>query len=88
MTALPGLGTASLPSEPHLTPAASYLPGLAVQGRAPTAAVLVQSSAAGEPISTFAGPNRFHAALPGGRLLPPAQLAAPLNTAEHRCGTG
>lgn len=40
-----GLGTASLPSESHLTPAASYLPRLVVQGGAPTAALLVRTSA-------------------------------------------
>ncbi|MEW1688913.1 serine hydrolase domain-containing protein [Streptomyces sp. NPDC091265] len=42
-----GLGTASLPSEPHLTPAASYLPRLVVQGDAPAAALLVRTSASG-----------------------------------------
>lgn len=57
VTALLGLGTASLPSEPHLTPAASYLPRLAVQGRAPTAAVLVQSSAAGPGSFRSTGPG-------------------------------
>ncbi|WLQ35779.1 serine hydrolase [Streptomyces castrisilvae] len=35
-----GLGTGPLPSESHLTPAASYLPRLAVQGGAPDAALL------------------------------------------------
>lgn len=34
------LGTASLPSEPHLTPASSYLPRLVVEGDAPAAAFL------------------------------------------------
>ncbi|MFD9504498.1 serine hydrolase domain-containing protein [Streptomyces sp. NPDC060035] len=34
------LGTASLPSEPHLTPASSYLPRLVVEGNAPAAAFL------------------------------------------------
>ncbi|MFC9249570.1 serine hydrolase domain-containing protein [Streptomyces sp. NPDC057136] len=40
-----GLGTASLPSEPHLTPAASYLPRLVVQGGAPAAALQARNSA-------------------------------------------
>ena len=40
-----GLGTASLPSEPHSTPAASYLPRLVVQGGAPAAALLARNSA-------------------------------------------
>ncbi|MGC5343346.1 serine hydrolase domain-containing protein [Streptomyces sp. DT24] len=35
-----GSGTANLPSEPHLSPAASYLSRLAVQGGAPEAAML------------------------------------------------
>lgn len=34
------LGTSSLPSEPHLTPASSYLPRLVVEGDAPAAAFL------------------------------------------------
>ncbi|MFJ2266229.1 serine hydrolase domain-containing protein [Streptomyces sp. NPDC087849] len=38
------------------------------------------AGAAGELISTLADLNRFYAALLGGRLLPPAQLAALLNT--------
>lgn len=42
-----GLGTASLSSEPHLTPAASYLPRLVVQGDAPTAALLERTSSSG-----------------------------------------
>ncbi|MFF1835277.1 serine hydrolase domain-containing protein [Streptomyces sp. NPDC058231] len=39
-----GLGTASLPSEPHLTPAAAYLPRLVAEGGAPDAALLAQGS--------------------------------------------
>lgn len=35
-------GTASLPSEPHPTPASSYLPRLVVEGRAPAAAFLAR----------------------------------------------
>lgn len=38
--ALLALGTSSLPSEPHLTPASSYLPRLVVEGDAPAAAFL------------------------------------------------
>ncbi|MFI6058829.1 serine hydrolase domain-containing protein [Streptomyces sp. NPDC051286] len=34
------LGTTSLPSEPHLTPAAAYLPRLVAEGGAPAAALL------------------------------------------------
>ncbi|MFB7559161.1 serine hydrolase domain-containing protein [Streptomyces brevispora] len=45
VTSLLGLGTASLPSEPHLTPAASYLPRFVVRGGAPTAALLVRATA-------------------------------------------
>ncbi|WNI22955.1 serine hydrolase domain-containing protein [Streptomyces sp. ITFR-16] len=41
-----GLGTASLPSEPHLTPAASYLPRLVVRGGAPAAALLAHTPSA------------------------------------------
>ncbi|MFC8227050.1 serine hydrolase domain-containing protein [Streptomyces sp. NPDC057287] len=36
------VGTASLPSEPHPTPASSYLPRLVVEGRAPAAAFLAR----------------------------------------------
>ncbi|MET7859530.1 serine hydrolase domain-containing protein [Streptomyces sp. NPDC005318] len=39
-----GLGSASLPSEPHLTPAASYLPRLVAEGGAPAAALLTRST--------------------------------------------
>lgn len=39
-----GLGTASLPSEPHLTPAAAYLPRLVAGGGAPAAALLAQDA--------------------------------------------
>ncbi|MEU8624394.1 serine hydrolase domain-containing protein [Streptomyces sp. NPDC048669] len=49
VTALLGLGTANLPSEPHLTPAASYLPRLAVQGEALTAALLTRTSSSARP---------------------------------------
>ncbi|GAA3481212.1 serine hydrolase domain-containing protein [Streptomyces yanii] len=35
-----GLGTSSLPSEPHLAPAAAYLPRLVAEGGAPAAALL------------------------------------------------
>ncbi|MFE6038884.1 serine hydrolase domain-containing protein [Streptomyces sp. NPDC056452] len=38
------------------------------------------AGAAGEMVSTLADLTRFHAALLGGRLLPPAQLATLLNT--------
>ncbi|MET7521717.1 serine hydrolase domain-containing protein [Streptomyces sp900116325] len=47
-----GLGTASLPSEPHLTPAASYLPRLVARGGAPTAALLAQRASAA-PYDTY-----------------------------------
>ncbi|MER5361928.1 serine hydrolase domain-containing protein [Streptomyces sp. NPDC002785] len=40
LLALLGLGTATLSSEPHLTPAAAYLPRLVARGGAPTAALL------------------------------------------------
>jgi D-alanyl-D-alanine carboxypeptidase len=39
-----GLGTASLPSEPHLTPAAAYLPRLAAEGGASAAALLTRDT--------------------------------------------
>lgn len=47
-----GLGTASLPSEPHLTPAASYLPRLVAQGGAPTAALLAHRASTA-PYDTY-----------------------------------
>ncbi|WP_406453819.1 beta-lactamase family protein [Streptomyces sp. NBC_00876] len=57
-TTLLGLGTASLPSEPHLTPAASYLPRLVARGRAPTAALLAHTpSAAGHGSYRSTGPG-------------------------------
>ncbi|WP_329306464.1 beta-lactamase family protein [Streptomyces sp. NBC_01260] len=57
-TALLCPGTASLPSEPHLTPAASYLPPLLLQGEAPTAALLIRApSAAGSGIYRSTGPG-------------------------------
>lgn len=46
------LGTASLPSEPHLTPAASYLPRLVAQGGAPTAALLAHQASTA-PYDTY-----------------------------------
>ncbi len=46
------LGTASLPSEPHLTPAASYLPRLVAQGDAPTAALLTHRASTA-PYDTY-----------------------------------
>ena len=39
LLALPGTGTTPLPREPHLTPAAAYLPRLVAGGGAPTAAL-------------------------------------------------
>ncbi|MFI2778236.1 serine hydrolase domain-containing protein [Streptomyces sp. ALB3] len=42
------LGTASLPSEPHLPPASSYLPRLVVEGRAPAAAFLARRDTPGQ----------------------------------------
>ncbi|MGW4230910.1 serine hydrolase domain-containing protein [Streptomyces sp. NPDC004980] len=52
------LGTASLPSEPHLTPASSYLPRLVVEGDAPAAAFLAGPSTSA-PYGTYgsAGPG-------------------------------
>lgn len=48
--------TASLPSEPHPTPASSYLPRLVVEGRAPAAAFLAHRAApAGEERYDSAG---------------------------------
>lgn len=44
--------TASLPSEPHLTPAASYLPRLVVEGNAPEAALLAMRPSSA-PYGTF-----------------------------------
>ncbi|MFF4244059.1 serine hydrolase domain-containing protein [Streptomyces sp. NPDC001822] len=41
------LGSTSLPSEPHLTPASSYLPRLVVEGRAPAAAFLARRNPRG-----------------------------------------
>lgn len=41
------LGSTSLPSEPHLTPASSYLPRLVVEGRAPAAAFLARHNTPG-----------------------------------------
>ncbi|WP_326767280.1 beta-lactamase family protein [Streptomyces sp. NBC_01591] len=50
--ALFGLGTATLPSEPHLTPAATYLPRLVAEGGAPTAALLARR-ASSAPYDTY-----------------------------------
>ncbi|CAM5443030.1 serine hydrolase domain-containing protein [Streptomyces atroolivaceus] len=41
------VGTASLPSEPHLTPASSYLPRFVVEGGAPAAAFLAHRNTPG-----------------------------------------
>ncbi|WP_327369361.1 serine hydrolase domain-containing protein [Streptomyces sp. NBC_01217] len=50
-----GLGTATLSSEPHLTPSAAYLPRLVARGGAPTAALLARHapSASSAPYDTF-----------------------------------
>ncbi|MGW2085506.1 serine hydrolase domain-containing protein [Streptomyces sp. NPDC001880] len=50
--ALLGLGTVPLPSEPHLTPAAAYLPRLVADGDAPTAALLARSTTSA-PYDTY-----------------------------------
>ncbi|WP_191133956.1 serine hydrolase domain-containing protein [Streptomyces sp. col6] len=50
--ALCGLGTARMPSESHLTPAALYLPRFTVQGGAPDAALLARDPAR-SPRDTF-----------------------------------
>ncbi|MFE6493957.1 serine hydrolase domain-containing protein [Streptomyces sp. NPDC057748] len=47
-----GLGTVPLPSEPHLTPAAAYLPRLVAEGGAPTAALLARRSSTA-PYDTY-----------------------------------
>ncbi|MFD9600254.1 serine hydrolase domain-containing protein [Streptomyces sp. NPDC059970] len=52
LLALLGLGTATLPSEPHLTPAAAYLPRLVARGGAPTAALLAHR-ASSAPYDTY-----------------------------------
>ncbi|MFJ2623571.1 serine hydrolase domain-containing protein [Streptomyces sp. NPDC087532] len=52
LLALFGLGTATLPSEPHLTPAASYLPRLVAVGGAPTAALLADRASTA-PYGTY-----------------------------------
>ncbi|MFG2624211.1 serine hydrolase domain-containing protein [Streptomyces sp. NPDC048473] len=52
LLALLGLGTATLPSEPHLTPAAAYLPRLVARGGAPTAALLARR-ASSAPYDTY-----------------------------------
>ncbi|MFF2008190.1 serine hydrolase domain-containing protein [Streptomyces sp. NPDC058195] len=56
--ALFGLGAAPLSSEPHLGPAAAYLPRLVAEGGAPTAALLVRDSSPA-PYGTYrsTGPN-------------------------------
>ncbi|MFB6816119.1 serine hydrolase domain-containing protein [Streptomyces sp. NPDC056347] len=56
--ALFGLGTAPLSSEPHLGPAAAYLPRLVAEGGAPTAALLARGSSPA-PYGTYrsTGPN-------------------------------
>ncbi|MFI9625374.1 serine hydrolase domain-containing protein [Streptomyces sp. NPDC052042] len=58
LLALLGPGTTPLPREPHLTPAASYLPRLVAMGGAPTAAFLARR-ASSAPYDTFrsTGPN-------------------------------
>lgn len=52
------LGTTTPPSEPHLTPAATYLPRLVTEGGAPTAALLAHR-ASSAPYDTYrsTGPN-------------------------------
>ncbi|MER6102501.1 serine hydrolase domain-containing protein [Streptomyces sp. NPDC001832] len=50
--ALLSLGTATVPSEPHLTPAAAYLPRLVARGGAPTAALLAHR-ASSAPYDTY-----------------------------------
>ncbi|WP_405715906.1 MULTISPECIES: serine hydrolase domain-containing protein [unclassified Streptomyces] len=52
LLALLGLATVPLPSEPHLTPAATYLPRLVAEGRAPTAALLARRSSTA-PYDTY-----------------------------------
>jgi D-alanyl-D-alanine carboxypeptidase len=52
LLAPPGLGTVPLPSEPHLTPAATYLPRPAAEGRVPTAALPTRRSATA-PYDTY-----------------------------------
>ncbi|MEV6745764.1 serine hydrolase domain-containing protein [Streptomyces sp. NPDC051080] len=58
LLALLGLATVPLPSEPHLTPAATYLPRLVAEGRAPAAALLAHRPSTA-PYDTFrsAGPG-------------------------------
>lgn len=51
------LGTASLPSEPHLTPAASYPPRLVVQDGAPAAPLPARNSSSPHPAHSSAGPG-------------------------------
>ncbi|MFF2331051.1 MULTISPECIES: serine hydrolase domain-containing protein [unclassified Streptomyces] len=52
LAALLCLGTANLPSEPHLMPAAAYLPRLVAGGGAPTAALLARR-ASSAPYDTY-----------------------------------
>ncbi|MEV5674040.1 hypothetical protein [Streptomyces sp. NPDC052179] len=49
------LGTASLPSEPHLTPAASYPPRLVVRGRAPKAPPPARNSSSPRTLPAHTG---------------------------------